>query len=228
MQHKKINIWLFALMVCASFVAWYFVPRNYLADKGNTFELKTVVPEKFGEWEALSQNSNQIINPQIQEKLESLYSQILTRTYINRNGNWVMLSIAYGRDQRSYMAVHYPEVCYPAQGFSLKSNQITKINVNGSPFNVRQLETQLGNQRYEPVTYWTTIGEFRSLGGFKKRLLELQYGFSGYIPDGLLFRVSTIGQDTPAQFAIQEEFLSALIKAVETDKRAILTGLREI
>lgn len=228
MRQKKINIWLFALMVCASLVAWYFVPRNYLADKGNSFELKTVIPEKFGEWQALNQNSNQIINPQIQEKLDSLYSQILTRTYINRNGNRVMLSIAYGRDQRSYMAVHYPEVCYPAQGFSLKSNQIAKISVNGSPFSVRQLETQLGNQRYEPVTYWTTIGEFRSLGGFKKRLLELQYGFSGDIPDGILFRVSTIGQDTPTQFAIQEEFLSSLINAVETDKRAVLTGLREI
>lgn len=216
------------LMAGAAVVAYAFTPHIYLADKGNSFDLKTVVPEKFGEWEALSQDSSQIINPQIQEKLDSLYSQILTRTYFNRNGNRVMLSIAYGRDQRSYMAVHYPEVCYPAQGFSLKSNQIAKISVNGAPFNVRQLETQLGNQRYEPVTYWTTIGQFRSLGGFKKRLLELQYGFSGDIPDGLLFRVSTIGKDTHTQFAIQEEFLSALIKSVETDKRAILTGLREI
>jgi EpsI family protein len=228
MRQKKLNILLFALMVCASLVAWYFVPRNYLADKGSSFELETVIPEKFGNWQMLNQNSNQIINPQIQEKLDSLYSQILTRTYISKNGNRVMLSIAYGRDQRSYMAVHYPEVCYPAQGFSLKSNQIAQISVNGSPFNVRQLETQLGNQRYEPVTYWTTIGEFRSLGGFKKRLLELQYGFSGDIPDGLLFRVSSIGQDTSTQFAAQEEFLSALINAVEKDKRAVLTGLREI
>ncbi len=228
MQQKKINVLLFALMVCASLVAWFFVPRNYLADKTSSFALETLIPEQFGNWQLLNQNSNQIINPQIQEKLDSLYSQILTRTYINRNGNRIMLSIAYGRDQRSYMAVHYPEVCYPAQGFSLKSNQVAKISINGSPFNVRQLETQLGNQRHEPVTYWTTIGEFRSLGGFKKRLLELQYGFAGDIPDGLLFRVSSIGQDTSTQFAIQEDFLSVLINAVEKDKRVFLTGLHEI
>lgn len=228
MPYKKINIYLFALMICAAFTGWYFVPRTYLADKNTQLELERLVPKEFGIWKNLDNTSNQIVNPQLQETLDSLYSQILTRTYISENGNRIMLSIAYGRDQRSYMALHYPEVCYPAQGFSLKSNQIAKISINGAPFNVRQIETQLGNQRYEPVTYWTTIGEFRSLGGFKKRLLELQYGFSGDIPDGLLFRVSTIGKDTPTQFAIQEEFLSALIKSVETDKRAILTGLREI
>ncbi|MDZ7919084.1 exosortase-associated protein EpsI, B-type [Rhodoferax sp.] len=228
MRHKKINLYLFALMVCASLIAWYFVPRAYMADKSDGVDLETIIPEKFGEWQALKQSSNQIINPQLQEKLDSLYSQILTRTYINVNGHRIMLSIAYGKDQRSYMAVHYPEVCYPAQGFTLKSNRIAKIDINGSPYNVRRIETQLGSQRFEPVTYWTTIGDYRSLGGFKKRLLELQYGFSGKIPDGLLLRVSSIGQDTPKQFSIQDDFLSALIEAVQEDQRKVLTGLREI
>ena len=39
-------------------------------------------------------------------------------------GRQIMLSIAYGEDQRDGMKLHYPEVCYPAQGFQSRSFQI--------------------------------------------------------------------------------------------------------
>jgi EpsI family protein len=228
MRSKFSNYLLLVLILCTAAAAWIFEPRSYIADSHTAVELETVIPSQFGEWQEMKQVAGLIVNPQLQEKLDTLYSQILTRSYVNAKGQRVMLSIAYGRDQRSYMAVHYPEVCYPAQGFSLLSNRLGTIDFNGRPYAVRQLETQLGKQRYEPVTYWTTIGEYRSLGGFKKRLLELQYGFAGEIPDGLLFRVSSIGTDTPNQLALQQQFISALLNEVTPKQRTFLTGARDL
>jgi EpsI family protein len=228
MRSKFSNYLLLVLILCTAAAAWIFEPRSYIADADTAVELETVIPSQFGEWQEMKQVAGLIVNPQLQEKLDTLYSQILTRSYVNAKGQRVMLSIAYGRDQRSYMAVHYPEVCYPAQGFSLLSNRLGTIDFNGRPYAVRQLETQLGKQRYEPVTYWTTIGEYRSLGGFKKRLLELQYGFAGEIPDGLLFRVSSIGTDTPNQLALQQQFISALLNEVTPKQRTFLTGARDL
>lgn len=48
----------------------------------------------------------QVVNPQTQELLDKLYSQILTRTYVNAKGYRIMLSLAYGSDQRGALQAH--------------------------------------------------------------------------------------------------------------------------
>ncbi len=218
------SIILLALMLLSAVVAVATRPTVFIADTRPKIDLVKIVPEQFDGWKESKQSYGLVVNPQEKEKLESLYTQLLSRTYVNTNGQRVMLSIAYGRDQRSYMAVHYPEVCYPAQGFSVTSNKADEFPFEGRSIAVRRLETALNKQRFEPVTYWTTIGEYRSLGGVLKRLIELEYGLKGKIPDGLLFRVSSIGQDSAAQFVIQQEFITALLTAIAPDQRVLLTG----
>lgn len=213
------------LMITFAAMGWALRPTMVLAEQRPKVELEQMVPRQFGVWRELQNISGQIVNPQTQEKLDSIYNQILTRSYVNTEGHRVMLSIAYGKDQRAYMAVHYPEVCYPAQGFSVSSNKVATLQLAKMPTKVRQLEAALGKQRPEPITYWTTIGEYHSLGGFSKRLLELRYGLSGVIPDGLIFRVSSIGADSATQFHRQEMFLDALLNAVSPDARAVLAGV---
>jgi EpsI family protein len=215
---------LLALMIISAVISSAMQPRIFLADRRPKFELKQLLPTSIGEWQELKQTNGQIVNPQQQEKLNALYSQLLTRSYVHASGQQIMLSIAYGRDQRSYMALHYPEVCYPAQGFRVITNQISNFNGTDQTFSVRRLETALGEQRYEPVTYWTTIGDFRSLGGFGKRLIELQYGLNREIPDGVLFRVSSIGRDSDHQFTVQQNFINALLVSVSPDQRLLLIG----
>jgi EpsI family protein len=39
--------------------------------------------------------------------------------YVNASGYRIMLSLAYGSDQRGALQAHKPEVRYPAQGFTL-------------------------------------------------------------------------------------------------------------
>jgi EpsI family protein len=89
---------------------------------------------------------------------------------------------------------------------------------------VRRLETELSRQRYEPVTYWVTIGDRISLGGFERRMIELEYGLQRIIPDGLLFRVSSINRDSAQAFRDQDAFTRDLLAAMPAVSREWLAG----
>jgi len=66
------------------------------------------------DWREDPQRIVQVVDPQTRELLDKLYSETLSRTYVNANGYRIMLSLAYGSDQRDSLQVHKPEVCYPA------------------------------------------------------------------------------------------------------------------
>ncbi len=212
------------LMGGAALAAWQLTPTRPLATQHGELELETQIPKQFGDWRVDSSAGAALVNPQQDALLKQIYTQILTRTYVNSVGQRVMLSIAYGNDQRDGMQLHYPEVCYPAQGFQLRSNRPVELSLAGSSVPARRLETVLGGQRYEPVTYWTVIGDVAVRGGMAKKLVEMRYGFSGLIPDGLLFRVSTIGRETQAEFAVQQAFAETLLVTLPLPLRARLAG----
>lgn len=202
------------LMGGAAAAAWKLTPTQRMASLHGDFKLEALIPQRFGDWQVDTAAVGGVVNPQQEELLKQLYSQILTRTYVNALGQRVMLSIAYGNDQRDGMQMHYPEICYPAQGFRLASNAKADLNLAGRRIPARRLETVLANQRYEPVTYWTVIGETAVRGGSDKKLAEMRYGFQGLIPDGLLFRVSSVDRDTKAAFELQDRFTAALLASV--------------
>ncbi|WP_349742868.1 exosortase-associated protein EpsI, B-type [Roseateles cavernae] len=202
------------LMAAAAAVGWKLTPTTRMATLHGEFELEQIIPSRFGDWQQDTTVVGGVVNPQQEELLNQLYSQILSRTYVNSRGQRIMLSIAYGNDQRDSMQMHYPEICYPAQGFQLKSNKPVELNLGAVSIPARRLETVLGNQRYEPVTYWTVIGETAVRGGVNKKLAEMRYGFKDLIPDGLLFRVSSIDRDTANAFALQDAFAGQLLRAM--------------
>lgn len=190
------------------------------------FSLGTLVPTAFDEWKLVEGGSALVVNPQLEQRLGQLYSQHLTRVYQAADGYRVMLSIAYGDDQRSGMQVHLPEVCYPAQGF--KVNWRGEGSLAGGPAStipVARMEAQMG-ARIEPVSYWITFGSqpYARLGALDRRLLELRYALRGEIPDGLLFRVSSIDPDRAQAYQRQEQFTAALLAAVGPAGRARLAG----
>jgi len=212
------------LMVCAALAAWRLTPTVPLTTVHGEINLERAVPREFAGWRVDSASGGGIVNPQQEALLRKLYSQTLSRTYINGQGARIMLSIAYGNDQRDGMQLHYPEVCYPAQGFQLKSNRPATLDVAGRSVPGRQLETTFGSQRVEPVTYWTVIGDVAVRGGINKKLTEMRYGLRGFVPDGLLFRVSSINGDSAAAFALQQKFSNDLLQAVTPQVRARLAG----
>ena len=111
-----------ALVMVTSSVAGFALRPTLKADHAPRYRLEEIVPAQFGEWKMLPDSSTQVVNPQTEQLLNKLYSQILARTYVNAAGYQIMLSLAYGDDQRGGLQAHQPEVCYPAQGFTLLSN----------------------------------------------------------------------------------------------------------
>jgi EpsI family protein len=211
-------------MVVVALLAQAGRPVHKLSEQRPRFDLEQVVPERFGDWRLLRSGGVVLPDPTLMANIERIYTQTLSRAYVNSRGTVIMLSIAYGDDQRATMAVHYPEVCYPAQGFQVRSNRIDALTTPHGTLPVRRLETELSRQRFEPVTYWVTIGDRISLGGFERRLIELEYGLQRVIPDGLLFRVSSINRDSAQAFRDQDAFTRDLLAAVPSASREWLAG----
>jgi EpsI family protein len=217
------NITLLVLMLAASGLELALRPTQKIAEQGPPMDLEAMIPRTFGDWREEQQNSTQIVDPQQQEMIDKIYTQTLSRVYVNSGGYRIMLALAYGDDQRDAMQTHYPEVCYPAQGFSLKDKQRgTLATANGS-IPVTRIMTNLG-QRHEPVTYWTTVGDRVVGGGIQKKLVEMSYGLNGKIPDGMLIRVSSIDTEAANAYRIQEVFADQMLTALAPVHRERLNG----
>ncbi|MDQ5918827.1 MAG: hypothetical protein QG660_1942, partial [Pseudomonadota bacterium] len=84
--------------------------------------------------------------------------------------------------------------------------------------------TSLG-QRQEPVTYWTTVGDHVvKSGGIHKKLVEMSYGLTGKIPDGMLVRASSIDPDTANAYQMHDRFSKQMLEALAPEAQKRLAG----
>lgn len=210
-------------MLLAAGLALAMTPARKIADNGPKLDLETLVPKQFGEWKLDGTLVPVLADPKQTALLDRLYSQILSRTYINARGERIMLSIAYGGDQSDDMAVHKPEVCYPAQGFEILKSHSDAFSIGNSSIPVKRLVAMQG-PRVEPITYWATVGDAVAINGITWKLHQLKYGLTGKIPDGLLFRMSSIQADAPQAYKMQDEFARALLEALPPGGRKRLIG----
>ncbi|AZN36856.1 exosortase-associated protein EpsI, B-type [Iodobacter ciconiae] len=210
---------LFLLMGLTGLLTYIATPRIVMADIHH-IDLEKMVPLSFDGWKKEETTVSLVKAPDIEAALSKLYSNLLMRTYINSKGERMMLSIAYGPDQRDNggRQVHRPEVCYPAQGFNISQN---KTAIFSSPFGdipVRHLIAKQ-NQRVEPITYWLTVGLKAVNNTTSFKLNQLSYGVKGYIPDGMLIRVSSIDENIDEAYKKQENFLKSLGTAISEKNR---------
>lgn len=213
-----------ALMGAASLTAVLAHPNDQAMHAGPAISLESMVSKQFGDWQQDLQPATAMVNPQTQQLLTKLYSQMLTRSYVSKDGYRIMLSIAYGNDQRGALQAHKPEVCYPAQGFSLQSNETAQLATAYGSIPVQRLFATMG-ARQEPVTYWFKFGDSAVHGAFQKRLIELRYRLTGEIPDGLLFRVSSIDTSVANAQLKQDQFVNQLLTSMSPADRQRLSGL---
>jgi len=192
---------------------------------GLGIKLETAVPKEFGDWVALKDEPAQVVNPTTKALLDKIYSQLLTRTYVHKDGYRIMLSLAYGDDQTGGLQAHRPEVCYPAQGFKVTSQAKGELSTAYGPIDVQRLTTVLKARR-EPVTYWLTVGDEVIRDRLQKRMATIRLALTGQIPDGLLFRASSIDEDHARAFAMQQRFVADLMSAIQDpETRRKLSGL---
>lgn len=199
------------------------VPQRKIADRNPIGQLDALVPARFEGW-AIDRSIPMILpSPDVQAKLDAIYNQVVSRTYINGQGERIMLSIAYGGDQSDGLRAHRPEVCYTAQGFSTRDLQDGELALPGRHIPVRRLVATQG-PRVEPITYWMTIGTQVARTGLETKLAQLRYSTRGLIPDGLLMRVSNISRQSAQSFRLHDAFMNALVAAVPAQDRWRLVG----
>jgi EpsI family protein len=211
-----------ALMVTGAILAALLKPSLLLADQEVPLDLSRMVPKRIGEWRMVSDGNGLIVDPGQRELIQTIYTETLNRAYRDDSGYLVMLSIAYGRNQRDALQVHRPEICYPAQGFVLMDKQGGVLSRRDA-IPITRLQTQMAN-RYEPVSYWTVIGDQPYSGSLAKKLYEVRYGLAGVIPDGMLVRISSIDRNTEQAYNKQREFALSLIGSLPAEVRPRFAG----
>jgi EpsI family protein len=197
-------------------------PTKHIADQGQKVDLETMIPKQFADWKVDETIVPITVSPDVQAKLDTIYNQTLTRTYINQKGERVMLSIAYGGDQSDSMKVHKPEVCYPAQGFEVLKLVTGMFDTGFGHIPVKRLLATQG-ARVEPIIYWLTVGDTVAVNSLKWKLAQMKYGLTGTVPDGMIFRVSSLGDEVTA-YPVQEDFIRVLLKTLSPENRKRLIG----
>lgn len=214
---------IFALMACAALGSIALTPTRHLADSAPKIDIASSIPKTFGDWKV--DESIVPINPSPAQRatLEQIYDQTVSRTYVNSKGQRIMLSVAYGASQTREMRAHRQEVCYAAQGFQINNLKHDVIAVNGALIPVTRM-IAVHQYRTEPVTYWFTMGNDIVRSYVDRQLAQMKYAFSGLIPDGYLFRVSSIETNPEIAYSRQIEFANQLLQATTPALRQKLLG----
>ena len=186
-------------------------------------KLAAMVPDSFAGWQLDERQATGVVNPNVQEILDTIYMDTLSRVYVNARGQHIMLALAYGQNQNRDLQVHKPEVCYVAQGFRLLSSQKSDVATGLGSIPAMRLVAQLG-PRIEPITYWIRVGDRVIRGWLEQNVARVVLGFEGKVPDGLLVRVSSIDSDSAEAFGIQQQFASDMLGAIAPQYRPMFVG----
>lgn len=219
------NIILLVFMVSACALSVAIKPSQFKSSNTNKVNIDSMIPVTFSSWVAEPQISTLLVNPSEVEVLDQIYAATLSRTYTNKQGKRIMLSIAYGVEQNKQSQVHRPEVCYPAQGFKVRSEGRVKLQTLHATIPVLRLIAEQGN-RSEPISYWIRVGDDLTSGWIGQKIAVVKQGLQGKVADGLLFRVSSIDKNTEEAFEMQEEFIISLLAAVSESDRPFFVGRR--
>jgi EpsI family protein len=214
-----------ALSLGAAAASAQLRPNRRAAEVLQKIDLESQVPTHFLGWHIDASMLPVLPSPEVQAKLDAIYTQLIARTYVHADGSRIMFTIAYGADQATdATSVHRPEFCYSAQGFSVRGAGDHRLQLASAQLDVRRLEARLGN-RYEPITYWVTLNDKAVLPGLQRKLKQIELGLSGLIPDGMLVRISTINIPQVPAYKLQERFIADLESSIAPDIRSRYFGL---
>lgn len=211
-------------MVVSVGVAQLLVPHIVTATKSDSLE--NIVPKSFGQWREVPSPYLQVdlsVNDPTDRDTDRPYDDILSRTYVNSQGQQVMLALAYAREQMQDVKIHLPEVCYTAQGFNLLSR--TRASFAFDQGQARGYTFLARNKgRMEAVSYWVRIGGAFPDGALATRAHIFKDGMAGKIDDGILVRASSLVGDT-AQAAGAYELQQAFLRDLEQTLRPAHPGV---
>ena len=200
------------------------VARQVTKVRPPELSVEAMIPKQFGDWLEQPSGIVEVVDPQLQEQLDKDYSEIVNRYYVNAERYMIMLSVAYGSGPGP-LKLHKPETCYSGSGFTVLNTRSSRIETPFGTIPARRLLTSKG-PREEPVTYWLTVGDM-AVTPWQSKLVELGHVLTGRVPDGLVFRISSIDRDLDRATQLQDQFVSQLLASVSSQQRKRLSGLGE-
>lgn len=228
-QKPNIHHWLvvFFMATCFAF-AWWLTPHATWFGHIGSPQFEKITPKQFGGWVEITEAAGStIINPEQQYAINNLYTQTVSRIYEQRaSGRRIMLSLAYGDNQSFSKQLHRPEACYSSQGFKIENLHEDNLYAIDRSIAVSRMRATIGS-RLEHVTYWIRIGDGIISGPpTALNIARLQMGLKGYVTDGLLFRVSEVGDDVISSYKLQDQFIQAFLQALTPAQQIMMVGLR--
>lgn len=228
----RASLTLTALLLAAGGAALALKPQAQTEAVARPFEQS--IPTAFGDWREVKAAFTQV-DPTVtrsgETSLNQPYDDILARTYQNSRGEVVMLSLAYGRQQRQEVKIHRPDLCYTAQGFKVASSAGVALPVTtpgGEAVQGKRMkavrDARVGGYT-ELVSYWMRIGSVYSESAWETRGHILAEGIRGRVPDGVLVRASRVVTDEVDAAAVHkslEGFLAELVAAAPADARRLM------
>lgn len=209
-----------AMAACAG-VAFARDPHTRIASiKAN--ELDRIVPLQLAPWHY--QSAAGIVLPPPDELARLLYDQQSSRSYAAEDELPVMLVMAYGSSQGGALQVHRPEICYPASGFRLTDTVVRDLRIGNGKTIPTRFFTARSDTRVEQVLYWTRIADVLPTSWTGQRIAIMRSNLAGYVPDGLLVRVSTIHEDPVRAKLSLDRFCRTMLAAIGPEGRRMLVG----
>ncbi|WP_380879022.1 hypothetical protein ACFB49_19900 [Sphingomonas sp. DBB INV C78] len=215
------NMMIGGVMLATAGLAYTRQPKPIPPVLGKT-KLDTLIPNKIGRW--TYETTSGLVLPPRDQLSERIYDQLVTRVYSAPDGTGVMLLIAYSGRQDGMLQVHRPEVCYPASGYTLTEAANHDIPVGPDFALPTRFIVAEGLSRTEQLIYWTRIGPSFPTGWLSQRRAVIDENLKGYIPDGVLVRMSAIANGNTSLTPIFDEFTRELIRSVPAKTRQILIG----
>ncbi|MGB3739323.1 MAG: exosortase-associated protein EpsI, V-type [Pontixanthobacter sp.] len=208
------------LLACASGVAYARRPQiAYPVIESEKFD--KWVPKRFGVWREQSQSG--VVLPPPDTLRDRLYDNLVTRVYSAPGEPSVMLLIAYNNAQNGVLQIHRPETCYPVGGFALTETRglPLPLGTQSVPANVF---TASGPDRTEQVVYFTRLGDAYPRSWVEQRLAVVDANLRGDIPDGIMMRVSVLGDNQQRAVDVLSQFTAAFYAASSTRLQKLLVA----
>lgn len=228
-QKPNTHHWLvvFFMVACFAFASWLKPHVTWFEHIGSP-QFEQITPRQFGDWVEITEAAGStIVDPEQQYAINNLYTQTVSRIYEQRaSGRRIMLSLAYGDNQTFSKQLHRPESCYSSQGFNIENLHEDRVQTIDRSINVNRMRASAGS-RLEYVTYWIRIGDGIISGpSTALNVARLQMGLKGYITDGLLFRVSEVGDNEALSNALQDQFIRDFLQVLSPAQQSMMVGQR--
>lgn len=207
--------------------AWWLSPPPIKGDGRPPIDMDKELPSSFAGWR--TDPSIVPVMPADPGSLTAqLYNAIFGRGYVSDQNELVIALAAYGARQTDQLQVHRPEVCYRSVGFDIEG--MADMDVQLPAGNVIPATRVLTRNRHraEIVTYWMRIGPTVVRGLMGQQLARMEASFARQVPDGVLFRISTIGEAGPKTDELHVRFLNAFLAELAPDELEFLVGERNV